>query len=136
MQGMMRVIPSEASSKAHRLMMLRQAPTQSLLEDIVGDSLSVIEEFDTILYKGHSFKALAFRARRGGDLSPNTHASWLRIQSQVRKHGFSGTRPMHEGPGILGTTVILFGDRPFFQAAAWSILLSNTNSLAISNQEG
>lgn len=130
MRGILRVIPSDASVKSHRSIVLLVPPARSFLEDIVGGRLDLIGDLRTILHKGQAHPCMAFQGRtRGNDLKPqNLFAEMLQLQALVRKTGFveTGANPPDS---IRGTVVILSGDDPFLKELIGDLLeLGDANS--------
>lgn len=121
MRGILRVIPVPGSGRPSRITTLRQIPSPVFIEQLLGSEPGRITTLDTILTKdGSARPCIAYAATGGGfgtkemNLSPNTWASLLRLQAQVRKDGFSEVDPDH--PTIRGPVVILYGDEEFMDA--------------------
>jgi len=113
MRGTLRVISTPASKKAHRLIELRQVPTLSILRDIVGGELQLLDDFDTILHGGQAVSCKVFCRRMPDENSPNVFANMLWTQAMIRKHGFSETTVPHM---LTGPVAVLFGDQEFLEA--------------------
>src|SRR5277367_1821086 len=109
MQGILRVIPTPASRKAHRLLLMRQAPSPLLIEAVVGGGRKIVEGFDTTLHGGRAVPCVVFYGSEAL-AEPNPFANLLWLQALVRKHGFSDT---HIPSSISGSVAMLFGDDPF-----------------------
>lgn len=137
MLGVLRVVPCEGSTLAHRALVLRRTPSESLLKDIVGGKLALIQDFDTTLYKREAVRCVAFRARTRPGLPAgtkeenrvrsNTYANLLWLQAQVRKKGFSGVNlPPHS---IVGPVAILHGDEEFLRSLIETLLRLNEEAI-------
>ena len=116
MRGVLRLLPSEGSNMSPRKIVLRQAPSPSLIEDCISGKLRVVHGFDTVLEEGGPVRCLAFRARTTTDLRSNVLANWLWLQSLIRANpeGFSETRK-NEPRTLTGPIAALYGDDAFMK---------------------
>jgi hypothetical protein len=115
MQGILRVIPTPASRKAHRLLIMRQAPSPLLIEAIVGGGRQIVEGFDSTLHGGRAVPCVVYY-RSEAFSEPNPFANLLWLQALVRRHGFADT---HTPSSISGSVAMLFGDETFMRALAF-----------------
>jgi hypothetical protein len=122
MPGVLRIVPpSEGSVKSHRVLVMRKAPSQSLLEDLVGGKLLVIPGLDTLIRRGKTEPCVAFRAHEDEDLPANDYANWLWLQARLREG--KGFAVPANAASLKGTIVIVSGDDPFLKSFIWEILL-------------
>lgn len=110
MRGILRVIPSEASCKSHRKLVIRSIPNERLLDDLVDGHYLPIDDWETALDDGKTLPCLALRADEPGENSFNSYASILWVQAKLRK--FDGW--CHGPSQLWGTVVLLYGDDEFY----------------------
>ena len=122
MSGILRVIPCENSRKSHRTMIFRHVPSESLIEDIVGDKIEIVKGFDSILHGGAPRRCLAFCGRHHWDLRDNVFAGLIYFQALIRKTGFV---EVERQTTLTGPVAVLYGEEGFIKRFLEGILFGH-----------
>jgi hypothetical protein len=128
MEGVLQVIPYNAdllTRRGIRSVVLRRAPAQSFLEDLIRGQLDLIDGFDTIQHEESTRPCLAFHGHRTyrDDSLQNILANFLWFKALLRVSPDGLVRAGKRTPYPLqGTIVVLHGDATFRSSLVFSLL--------------